>query len=227
MSEYRQVTFQLPAGATELILVRHGESRAAIDGNPFPMVDGRGDPELHPNGEIQAKAIRDKLKHERIDAIYVTSLRRTHQTAAPLADTLGMTPTVEARLREVCLGEWEGGLFRIKAHQKDPTFLRIRSERRWDVIPGAESKSDLDARVLPALDHITSKHADQRVVLVLHGGIIAHILEHATGANAMAFSGADNGSISKLVRSADDWVIRSFNDTSHLPVIEGANHGLS
>ena len=53
--------------------------------NPFPLVDGHGDPELHPNGEQQAIAVGERLKHEKIDAIYVTSLQRTVQTAAPLA----------------------------------------------------------------------------------------------------------------------------------------------
>ena len=46
-----------------------------------------------------------RLAGERIDAIYVTSLRRTGQTAAPLAAKLGLTPHVERQLREVGLGE--------------------------------------------------------------------------------------------------------------------------
>ncbi len=54
---FRQHSYQPPAGATEIILVRHGESRAASMENPFPLVDGHGDPELHPNGERQAEHI--------------------------------------------------------------------------------------------------------------------------------------------------------------------------
>ena len=105
MSEgFRQHSYQPPEGATEVILVRHGESRAASKENPFPLVDGHGDPELHPNGEQQAIAVGERLKDEKIDAIYVTSLQRTVQTAAPLAAHLGMSMRVEADLREVCLG---------------------------------------------------------------------------------------------------------------------------
>ena len=82
MSEgFRQHSYQPPEGATEVILVRHGESRAATKENPFPLVDGHGDPELHPNGEQQAIAVGERLKDEQIDAIYVTSLQRTVQTA--------------------------------------------------------------------------------------------------------------------------------------------------
>ena len=52
---YRQPRFQAPPGATELILVRHGESQAAVDGQPFELVDGQGDPALAPNGREQAR----------------------------------------------------------------------------------------------------------------------------------------------------------------------------
>ena len=55
--EYRQARFTRPPGATEILLVRHGESRAATPEDPFPLVDGHGDPELHPNGREQARLI--------------------------------------------------------------------------------------------------------------------------------------------------------------------------
>ena len=41
MKEYRQHKFEVPEGATEIILVRHGESRAATADNPFPLVEGQ------------------------------------------------------------------------------------------------------------------------------------------------------------------------------------------
>ena len=227
MAEYRQVRFERPAGATELLLIRHGESRAASADHPFPMTDGRGDPELHPNGQRQAEALGVHLMTHPIEALYVTSLRRTHETAAPLARALNITPVVEPALREVSLGEWEGGLFRVKAHERDPVYMRMQAERRWDVIPGAESYTDLNARVLPALESIVRTHMNQLVALVLHGGIIGHILERATGAAPMSFAGADNGSISRLVWTPERWILRSFNDTAHLPQIQGADGGLS
>ena len=37
-TEYRQTKFTAPPGATELLLVRHGESRAAKADEPFPLV---------------------------------------------------------------------------------------------------------------------------------------------------------------------------------------------
>ena len=101
MSEYRQHSYQAPAGSTEILLVRHGESRAASADNPFPLVDGHGDPELHPNGEQQALLVGERLRHETITAIYVSNLQRTQQTAAPLAQHLNLQPTIDPDLREV------------------------------------------------------------------------------------------------------------------------------
>src|SRR3954469_6715251 len=104
----RQWRFRPPPGATEILLVRHGESQPAVAGQSFALKDGHGDPSLSPEGVVEAEAVGDRLSTERIDAIYVSSLRRTAETAAPLARRLGITPVVDADLREVFLGEWEG-----------------------------------------------------------------------------------------------------------------------
>jgi probable phosphoglycerate mutase len=214
--EYRQQSFARPAGATELLLVRHGESRAATAAAPFPLVDGQGDPELHPNGRMQAQRIAARLRHEPIGAVYVTNLRRTVETAAPLCEAMGLTPIVERDLREVHLGAWEGGLLRIKAHDNDPVYQRMIAEQRWDVIPGAESWDALNRRITAALARIAAAHRDQLVVAVVHGGVVAHILAHATRAQPFAFNGADNGSISHVVLVDGRIIVRRFNDTAHL-----------
>ena len=214
--QYRQSRFTAPPGSTRLLLVRHGESRPATESEPFPLVDGHGDPELDPNGVAQAERIAQRLRGAPIDAIYVTSLRRTAQTAAPLCDALGLTPRVEADLREVYLGAWEGGLMRAKAAQKDPIYLQALAEERWDAIPGAESHTQVEGRVRPALHRIATQHPDQLVVAFVHGGIIGHILARACGARPFAFIGADNGSINAIVMDGDRTIIRSYNDTVHL-----------
>ena len=216
MKEYRQTTFARPPGATEILLVRHGESRAATLALPFPLVDGHGDPELHANGREQALRVGERLRHLPIAAVYVTNLRRTTETALPLCGHLGLTPIVEADLREVFLGDWEGGVLRMKAHDNDPVYLQMQAEQRWDAIPGGESTQALNTRVTRGLQRIASAHADQLVVAVVHGGVIGHILAHATGARPFAFNGADNGSISHIVMVDNRILVRRFNDSSHL-----------
>lgn len=221
-TEYRQHRFAPPPGATQLLLVRHGESRAAVPDNPFPLVNGQGNPELAPQGREQAVRVGERLRHLPVAAIYVTNLIRTHETAAPLAAHLGLTPIEEADLREVHLGEWEGGVLRFKAHHNDPVYQQMHAEQRWDVIPGAESRDQLQARVGPALERIRHRHPDQLVVAVVHGGIVGHVLAHASGASPFAFNGCDNGSISQVVISEEGIKVRCYNETSHLSEMAGS-----
>ncbi|OLF11654.1 histidine phosphatase family protein [Actinophytocola xinjiangensis] len=213
---HRQFRFTLPPGATEILLVRHGESAPARLDAPFPLVDGHGDPPLAPEGEREAELVGARLAVEPIDALYVTTLRRTHQTAAPLAKRLNLTPAVEPDLREVLLGEWEGGLFRIRVAERHETAQRMWETQRWDAIPGAESTEALADRVRAAIGRIAAAHPDGRVVAVTHGGVIGQITAMATGAEPFAFVDADNASITQLVVTEERWIIRRFNDTAHL-----------
>jgi probable phosphoglycerate mutase len=196
--------------------VRHGESAAAIEGQPFPLVDGQGDPPLHEEGLVQADRIGERLADEDIRAIYVSTLQRTAQTAAPLAARLGLEPIVEPDIREVHLGEWEGGALRTNVAGGNPIALRMRTEQRWDVIPGAEPAAAFRSRVQTAIARIAARHPDECVAVFAHGGTIGEILSIATGARPFSFVGGDNGSISHLVVLGDAWIVRRFNDTSHL-----------
>lgn len=213
---HRQIRFTTPPGATELVLVRHGESQPAVPDQPFELVDGHGDPALSPEGQEQARRVCARLAGEQIDAVYVTNLRRTHETAAALAQTLGISPLVEPDLREVFLGEWEGGLYRQRVADRDPIAVRMYLEERWDVIPGAEAADAFAARIRGAIGRIASAHPDQRVAVFSHGGVIGQILAEASGSRPFAFAGADNASISHLVVTGSRWIVRRFNDTTHL-----------
>ncbi len=86
---YHQRQFALPPGATEVILVRHGASAPAVPGEPFPLLDGHGDPPLAPEGAAQAEAVAVRLAREDLRAIVVTPLQRTHASAAPLSARTG------------------------------------------------------------------------------------------------------------------------------------------
>lgn len=214
--EYRQHRFEVPSGATEVFLVRHGESAPTRVDIPPPSWNGQDDPPLAPEGRDQAERVAHRLAVEPLDAIYVTPLQRTAQTAAPLAARLGLQPRVLEDLREVHLGEWEGGLLRKLAAELHPTVIRMFTEERWDVIPGAEPRADLEGRVLGALQQIHAEHRDQRVAVFAHAGVIGCLLAQVAGARPFAFVGADNGSISQLVVLGAGLTLRRFNDTAHL-----------
>ncbi|MGY9072529.1 MAG: histidine phosphatase family protein [Acidimicrobiales bacterium] len=222
-SQFAQHRWAREPGSTEIILLRHGASAAFVPGTPFPLVDGQGDPALSPIGLEQAEASGARLATEPISALYVTSMQRTHQTAAPLAARLGLEPTHEPDLREVMLGEWEGGLLRQRAMEGHPIYLQMHREQRWDAIPGAESNEIFTGRCVGALERIADRHPDELVVTVVHGGVIGAVLAHIANAQPFSFGGADNCSISQIVRTDGVWNIRRFNDSSHL--FDQLHHG--
>ena len=198
--------------------MRHGASAAAVPGEPFDLLDGHADPPLAPEGREQASCVADRLAGQPIDALFVTPLRRTQETAAPLAERTGLEPVVVPELREVMLGDWEGGKLRINAAKGDPLFFRMLEEERWDVIPNAEPMDEFGARVRRGLESIVERTGPDRVaVAVLHGGVIGELARQATHSRPFAFVHADNCSITRLVvLSQDRWLLHSFNDAAHL-----------
>ncbi|HEY0971124.1 MAG TPA: phosphoglycerate mutase family protein [Gemmatimonadales bacterium] len=85
------VGVEAPAAPTTVIIVRHAEKAAAP----------AGDPALSAAGQVRARAIRDLLAAERVDAVVVTQFRRSRETAAPLATARGITPEVVPTGRDV------------------------------------------------------------------------------------------------------------------------------
>jgi|GEM_PF-76170 len=213
---HRQTRYTPPTGATEFVLVRHGASEAYHAGKPFPLVDGHGDPALSDDGHAQAVRVGQRLARERVDALYVTSLRRTVQTAAPFVASSGIQARVERDLREVYLGEWEGGRLREFAAQGHPAWALVEANGEWGHIPGAETSVQLQQRCVGALLRLHQAHPDQRVVCVVHGGVIGALAAHAAGARPRSFDGADNCSMHTLVLLGTTFQLRRFNDTTHL-----------
>lgn len=214
--EYHQTKYAPPEGACDMLLIRHGRTMPAKPGVNFDTIDGHGNPLLHPEGEEQAVKVGERLKSQPISAIYVTTLTRTHQTAAPLAAHLGLDPIVEGDLREIFLGDWDGGLYRIKAAEKDPAYLKAIEEHQYGHIPGAETTEDFHDRVHAGLLRIAAQHPDELVAVVVHGGVIGAAMAIASEARPFAFRGAENGSISRLVIKDGKMTIRGYNDIGHL-----------
>jgi len=75
------------ASAATIILVRHAERISGMSADAL----------LSPAGEARAQQLSDVLKDAQVQRIYVTEVRRTQQTAAPLAERLQLKPIVIAK----------------------------------------------------------------------------------------------------------------------------------
>ena len=215
---YEQTDYSRPPDAIEVVLVRHGASEAAVEDQPFELLEGQADPALSQVGERQAQAVADHLAHEPLSALFVTPLRRTAQTAAPLAAATGLEPVVVPELREVHLGELDGGAFRIAVRRRDPIVAEVFRAQRWDVIPGAETMEEFAARTRAGLERmVDGLDPGATIAAVVHGGVIGELCRQASDSRPFAFVHADNGSLTRLVLlPGGHWWVRSFNEGAHV-----------
>jgi probable phosphoglycerate mutase len=196
---------------TEVVLVRHARSADIVPGTPESL-----DPPLHHEGVAQAEALAERLRPKRLDAVYVSSLIRTHETAAPVLDGRDLTPVVRPELREVHLGEWEAGVFRQRAAEGGPEWQRFLETGRWDVIPGAESDADLRSRMVTAVDAIAADHDGGSVLVVSHGGAINAFLAGVLGIARTQFTAIENTGVTIVRYGHGRRMLLTINDTHHL-----------
>jgi broad specificity phosphatase PhoE len=130
------------ATTTTIVLVRHAEKQ----------VGAITDAPLSPEGEIRASRLTQLLggseEFGRIGKIYVTDTRRTQQTAAGLAQRLGLTPEVidaktdSAELARRALRENRGHRALIVGHSNTVPEIVAALTRGDNVPPMGEGEFD-------------------------------------------------------------------------------------
>ena len=88
-----------------LLLLRHGQTPSNVEGILDAAYPGPG---LTTLGHTQARAVPAALAHEDIAAIHVSRLLRTHETAAPLAASRGLSPRLTEGIEEIRAGIHQG-----------------------------------------------------------------------------------------------------------------------
>lgn len=152
----------------KLYLVRHGEA----EGSEGRAV-GHLDLPLSDLGTRNVEALAASWQGPSSVRLFASDLRRAADSARILARRFGVEPVLDARLREVSFGEWEGRLW-DEVYESDRRRYDAWSERWWDLAPpGGESFADLAARVLAWFRDL-GDGAD--VIVVAHGGSIRALL---------------------------------------------------
>jgi broad specificity phosphatase PhoE/ribonuclease HI len=204
-----------PVGSpTVAMLLRHGETPLSVD----KRFSGRTDIALTERGEAQAAAAAKRLADAGIEAIVSSPLRRTQQTAAAVAEVLGLDVELDDGFAETDFGEWEGSSFReLSSTAADKLQAWLDDPRVAP--PGGESMVSTDARVAAARDRVLSSHPGKTVLIVSHVTPIKLMLRNALDApmNAVFRLHLDLASLSVV-----DWyvngpsVVRLMNDTGYL-----------
>lgn len=150
--------------STRLILIRHGQTPANIAEQLDTVAPGAGLTEL---GHLQAAAIPSALSDQAIDAIFVSPLLRTHQTATPLARSRQLVPRILDGLREVSGGDRNGERGTDLVHRYHRTIMSW-TEGAEDRLFGGENGPEFLARYDAALLAICATGVSDAVV-VSHG----------------------------------------------------------
>ncbi len=199
--------FRVAHGATELLLIRHGDAE-------HPATQLTADPvaydlPLSPRGRRQAQALAERLGRRRVDALYSSPLKRTRETADAISGELGIAVVEDERLREVEIA----GAGAVSLQDLGEIALQHGG---WSHLPGTESSASIRARMRAAVDDIVAACPQQRVAVVSHAGAINAYMSVLLGLSGDFFFPAGNTSIS-IVRARDGRrLIFCLNDTAHL-----------
>lgn len=166
----------MPSPPRHLLLLRHGQSTW----NAESRWQGQADPPLSARGEEEARAAVGQLAEVPFVRVLSSDLRRALDTARTLAAALHLPVEVDARLREIDVGDWQG-LTRPEIEARWPGELARWSAGISESPPGGESRAALVARTRVVLSEVaaSSRPGDQ-VLLVAHGALIRH-LDRALG----------------------------------------------
>lgn len=164
---------------TTVVLLRHGvtEHTAA---KRFSGGLGGDNPPLSEEGLDQARAAADWLSGlgDRVDAVVASPVRRTRETAAVVAERLGLPVGEEPGFAEMEFGDWDGLTFSEVA-ERDRAGLDAWLGSLDVPPPGGESFRTVEERVLAGLDRVLEAHRGRTVVVVSHVTPIKTLVAHA------------------------------------------------
>lgn len=152
----------------ELWLIRHAESAW----NAMGLWQGHADPGLSSRGVAQAEALARSLAGAGIEAVAASDLRRARDTARILAETLGLAPLHDPRLRERDLGTWSGLSTPQIAGRWPDELARVRARDPEFRPGGGESIRDVRGRAGAFFRDLAERHGPARWAVVTHGGVI-------------------------------------------------------
>lgn len=197
-----------------VLFIRHGET----DWNVQQRWQGFEPTALNEKGLQQANALALYLRQRPIRAIHCSDLPRATQTAAALAQQLGLEPQTDTRWREIHVGIFQG-LPLDEVKRLYPTELvRFFSNDVDFVIPNGESRRMLGERVYGAFQEAVQQSHGPEIAIVSHGGTIRRLIATLFGEEADKIF-LPNTSITIVERSKSGWNLAAVGQAPHLDVL--------
>jgi len=201
---------------TRIFLVRHGEVAGNVGDKPTFV--GWNDLPLNARGIEQAERVAEYLASEKVQAVYSSDLQRAKITAEKIAEKHDLTVRIDADLREVNYGAWEG-LGESELQREYSLQWQERQNDPWNVAAvEGESYQQMWQRFLPKWNDVVGNHHGETVVLVAHNGLIRMLLCYLLGAPFENFKRVhvSNGGVSRVQIDGSKILVESINETSHL-----------
>lgn len=151
----------------EIITIQHCQSQHHVNG----MMGGWNDWELTELGHAQAQRLGERLGEElrgKSVKIYSSDLKRAAQTAAPLANVLGLDVAYRQELRERNGGPLMEGKSKAWYRERRENAGYLADQRP---LPGMETKRELYQRLYEIYEEAVEATEDI-VVLASHGGAL-------------------------------------------------------
>lgn len=153
---------------TRVFWVRHGENWANLTKE---FSHRKIDYNLTARGQLQAEQTAAFFEGKQIAAVYSSPLKRALQTAAPIAERLGLGVRVVENFRELNVGTLEDHLPTPEDWTLHDGILGewIRGDAARS-LPGGEDYSTLWKRFSAGLGRVASEQPGRASVIVAHGG---------------------------------------------------------
>lgn len=162
---------------TRIIMVRHAEA----EGNVSRVFHGWTDSDITEKGHKQAREVARRLKNEKIDVLYSSSLKRTVRTAEYIAEVKGLPIKKTDELKEINGGEWEGVGWAELARRYPKEHYTWENRMHDHVMPGGESMEEFEARLVREFERILKENEGKNICIVTHGTAIKALLCHFHG----------------------------------------------
>jgi probable phosphoglycerate mutase len=121
----------------------------------------------------------------KVDAIYASPLERARETAAPIGKALGQKVQIDRGLLECDFGDWTGA--ELKALMKLPEWGTVQRAPSTFRFPNGESFTEMQTRIVSAIDRLRARHPGGVVVMVSHADPIKAAVAHALGTHIDLF----------------------------------------